>query len=591
MNDDGDDFGVMNIKKRNKTIYLLMTLILGMGLNPGCVWFEETRQKIELGVEAGKNPYADSVAFQDTIGSHTYYQGLTPMRVRGYGLVVGLGKNGSSDCPKHVYDRLLQSLYKQHRFASSIVGVKNITPEALIDDLDTAVVLVQGDIPPAAVRGTRFDVSVRAISGTQTKSLRGGRLYTTDLEMFKPVSPTTSIMGRILAHARGPVFLNPFSQRGAATQTSELQSIIIGGGIVTEQRRIRLVLMEPSYRQVRRIEQRINLFVSGSEKTADAISPSFVQLTIPEKYHNDTGHFLTLLRSLYLTRNPRAASVIARKLAAEIVHPSAPHAQISSCLEGLGRDALPVLNKLYAHSKEYVSFFAAVAGLRLGDHIAGDAMIMHAENPSGKYRFKAIRALTETRGMGGAAICLRRLLDNEDSRIQVAAYEALIKRGDPSIRSKIIGGDNFHLDLVPTSRPSFIYVKRRESRRIALFGNNILSTTPLLYRAPDGCITMSAAVGSEEMTLLRVNVATGRSSPPIPVAMSVKKWIELMGMDADVDLNDNVIGLGLDYGEIVRAIYHLSQDKAINAKFVLEQPNVADLFGPPRERGRPESEL
>lgn len=583
--------GAVIIEKHYKTFYLLMSLTLCMSFNPGCVWFSESRQKFDLGVEAGKNPYANSAAFKDTIGSHTYYQGLAPMRVRGYGLVVGLGKYGSSDCPKPIYDRLIQNLYKQHRFASSVVGIKNITPEALIHDMDTAVVVVQGEIPPAAVKGMRFDVSVRAISGTQTKSLRGGRLYTTDLEMFRPISPTTSIAGRMLAKARGPVFLNPFSQSDAATQSSELQGLIIGGGIVTEKRRLRLVLMEPSYRKVRQIEQRINSFTGGNEKTADAISPSFIQLDIPRKYYDDTGHFLNLLRGLYLSRNPASASVNAHKLADEIVHPSAPHAQIASCLEGLGRSALPVLNKLYPHPKEYVSFFSAVAGLRLGDHIAGDAMIMHAENPKGQYRFKAIRALAQTKGMGGAAMCLRRLLDDEDTRIQVAAYEALVKRGDPSIRSRLIGGDNFYLDLVPTSRPSFVYVKRRGARRIALFGNDVHCTTPLLYRAPDGCLTMSAEADSKEITLLRVNISSGASSPEIPVSMSAKVWIELMGRDADVDITGKVTGLGLDYGEIVRAVYHLSQDKSLSAKFVLEQPNVADLFGPPRERSRRESEL
>lgn len=557
----------------------------------GCVWFEETRQKFDLGVASSRSPYADSAAYKDTIGSMTYYQGLNPMRVRGYGLVVGLGKNGSSDCPKPIFNRLVQNLYKQHRFTSQIVGVKNISPEVIIEDRDTAVVIVQGEIPPAAVKGTTFDISVTAIPGTQTKSLRGGRLYTTYLEMYRPISNTTSIRGRILARAHGPLFLNPFSQSDAATKTSDLEGIIIGGGIVTEKRRIRLVLMEPSYRRVRQIEERINTFTSADGKTADAISPSFIQLKIPSRYYNDTGHFLTLLRSLYLSRNPKSATINAHLLANEIVYPTAQHGLIASCFEGLGRVSLPVLDNLYAHSKEYVSFHAAVAGLRLGDHIAGDAMIMHAENPAGQYRFKAIRALAETKGMAGASMCLRRLLDNEDNRIQIAAYEALIKRGDPSIQTELIGGDNFYLDRIPTSRPNFVFVKRRDARRIALFGHDIQCIPPVLYQAPDGCVTISAEPDAKDMTILRVVVSTGSSSPQISVAFSAPEWITLMGQEADVDYKGNVIGLGLDYGEIVRVLYHLCKSKSLNATFVLEQPNTTDLFGPPREKGRPESEL
>ena len=63
-----------------------------------------------------------------------------------------------------------------------------------------------------------------------------------------------------------------------------------------------------------------------------------------------------------------------------------------------------------------------------------------------------------------------------------------------------------------------------------------------------------------------------------------------MGRDADVGLDDEVLGLGLGYGAVVRALYHLCEDKSINATFILEHPNVTELFGPPRPAGRPESE-
>ena len=49
--------------------------------------------------------------------------------------------------------------------------------------------------------------------------------------------------------------------------------------------------------------------------------------------------------------------------------------------------------------------------------------------------------------------------------------------------------------------------------------------------------------------------------------------------------------LGLDYGAVVRALYFLCRDGCINEKFMLEQPNPAEMFGPARPQGRPESEL
>ncbi len=580
----------MPIRRYKRQLWCSLTLATAW-ICAGCIWEHESRQKLDLGVAPTASPYSRSAAYRDTIGALTYYQGMAPLPVRGYGLVVGLGKNGSTDCPRNIFNRLVQTLYKQRGFTSSVVGVRHVTPEQLIEDVDTAVVVMHGDIRPGAVRGSRFDLAVRALPGTQTKSLRGGRLYTADLEIFRTVGPNTTISGKVWARASGPIFLNPFSEGDAATRSTELEGIILGGGEVIVNRGIRLVLLEASYHWAQKIQDRINAFTPASQKVADAISPSFVRLKVPPEFHNETGHFLALIRSLYLSRVPQFGAARARRLAAEISHPAAPHGQIALCLEGLGRTALPVLDELYIHPKKYVSFHASVAGLRLGDHVASDALAVHAEEPGGQYRFRAIRALGDAKGMAGAGMCLRRLLEDEDPRIQIAAYEALTERGDPIIKSNYIGGDNFRLDLIPTQRPSFIYVKRRGSRRIALFGETLRCSPPVLYLAPDGSVTISAEPGDKMLTVLRVVVASGSTSPPISAPTALPNLIELLGNEADVDADENVTGLGLGYGAVVRVLYHFCRGKVVNANFLLEQPRLGELVGPPRPQSRPESEL
>ncbi len=572
--------------QRSKTLTIFL-----LSLAVGCVTERENKAKLDVGMVQADNPLARSAAYRDTIGAYTYYEGMGPMRVRGYGLVVGLGKNGSADCPKPIYDRLVQSLYKHHRFSSSIVGVKNISPEQLIADVDTAVVLVQGEIPPAAVEGLRFDVGVMALPGTQTKSLRGGRLFTADLEVFREVSPSASIAGQVLALAAGPVFLNPFAEGDAATKSNPLEGIVVGGGFVTKARRVRLVLTQASYPLARRIQDRINSQFGGATKVADAISPSFIQIHVPQEYSDDTAHFLSLVRSLYLPRDPAFEGTRAAALAEEILHPTAPHAQIAQCFEGLGRVALPKLNELYVHNKDYVSFHAAVAGLRLGDHVACDCLVVHAAKVDGDFRYQAIRALAEAKGMGAAAVALRKLLHDNDPRVQIAAYEALVKRGDPTIESMPIASDNFVLDHIPEASSNFIYVKRTGSRRIALFGGDLQCSPPVLYRAPDGSVTINAAPGDEKLTVLRSVVSSGSVSPSIPAPRALPPLIRLLGNEAGVAPGGATTGLGLDYGAVVRALYYLCQDHAVNAKFILEQPNAAELFGPAQLAGRPESEL
>ena len=94
----------------------------------------------------------------------------------------------------------------------------------------------------------------------------------------------------------------------------------------------------------------------------------------------------------------------------------------------------------------------------------------------------------------------------------------------------------------------------------------------------------------EDLTLLRRITATGTVSPEIPAPRPLYRLIELLGSEADIDATGAVTGLGLDYGAVVRAVYHLCQDGSINAKFMLEQPPQAELFVSTEPEGRPEAE-
>lgn len=557
---------------------------------PGCVSEHERPKKIDLGVAPQQSDFQNSAAYRDTIGSYAYFEGLTPMRVRGYGLVVGLGTNGSRNLPPKIRDRLVQSLYKRHRFVETKVGVNAITPEQLIRDVDTAVVFVQGDIPPAAVRGARFDVGVMAVPGTETKSLRGGHLFMTELEMFRTVSPRAAIRGRTLAEAAGPVFFNPFADETSATGTTLTEGTIGNGGVVTEDRRIRLVLVQPSYLRATQIQSRINAHFAGPEKTADATSPSFVRLRVPPEFADDTTHFLGLVRHLYLSNDPSFEAQRSQMLEKEMKSPGAPHAQIALAFEGMGRDALTSLERLYGDANDAASFYAAAAGLRLDDHLAVDAMARHTLDEKCAFRYHAIRGLARATGMGGATVTLHRLLQDTDPRVQAAAYEALLFRQDRTIRSTPVGDGNFVLDQIPTDTANFVYVKRSGDRRIALFGRNIACMPPVFYMAPNGSITIDAKDGDRQLTLLRRVVATGTLSPAIPASLELPALIRLLGNQADVDHDNKVTGLGLDYSAVTLLLYHLCRDRSINASFILEVPNVAELFGPPRPTTRPESE-
>lgn len=567
----------------------LTALILWLAA--GCAAPDSTKRP-DRGVAVQDAAIANSAAYRDTIGALTYYEGLAAMRVRGHGVVVGLGKNGSRQCPKRVYDELVQSLYKQHDFTAGEIGETSIKPEQLLDSLDSAVVMVEADIPGAAVEGTSFDVSITALPGTDTKTLYGGRLYTTELRVFSQSATGGQLSGQVLAKAAGPLFLNPFVSKSSATRTSELNATILGGGRATQDRRIRLVLANPSHAMAGRIQDRINSAFPAGRRVADATSPSFVQLRVPEEFREEPGHFLSLVRALYMTTEPTFTGAKALALAQEITEPNAPQSLIALAFEGLGREALPLLADLYAHDRIDVRFFAAVAGLRIGDHLAADTMNAVADDAKTEYRFRAIRALGEARGMASAGMTLRRLLFDSDSRVRIAAYEALRNRRDTAVESFAIGGDNFRIDLVPDAAPGPIYATRTGRRSIVLFGPSLEVRPPIFYRSPDGSFTMTADADDREVTLMRTVTATGRVSPPIPGPLSLASLLRMLGEDAGTNYDGNVTGLGIGYVGVVRALDAMCRDGSISLPFQLEEPNAAELFGPAQlPASRPESEL
>ena len=565
-------------------------------LSAGCqdlkfVWDTETRDDVDLGVRSEDPGRKASAANKNTIGESTYYQGTGPIKLIGYGLVLGLGDKGSRDCPDNVYKDLVHAMYKQHDFSEETVGVKSMTPEELIASKDTAVVSVFGEIPPGSLVGDRFDITVRALSGTQTESLRGGYLFPMELQMFRNVPERGTITGKSLARAKGSLFVNPFAGDESATRVNNREAVILGGGQAIADRDVRLVLTRPSYQMAKRIQDRINSRFPNSKRVAEAVSPSFVRIHVPRAYFGDSAHFLALCRALYLSRDPHFEGITARRLAKEIIDPDAPHQAISLAFEALGQRSLPFLRELYTHERDYVSFYAAAAGIRLGEHLAADVMAMHAADENAPFRYQSIRALGLAEDIGSAAIALRELLNDPDHRVVLAAYESLLERKDSSIHSMRVGRDGFRLDVVPSASVNTVYCKRSKSQRIALFGPDLKLSPPLFYSAPDGCVMLSADESDESIRVIRRARTSGRTSPMLEMPYDLQRFIALCGSHAGVDDDDELTGLGLDYGTLVRALHELSNDKCINARFVMEQPNMAEIFGPTKPTGRPESDL
>ncbi len=559
-------------------------------------WFDRPSAKpAEAPVERSADEIAltESLAFRDTIDSMTYPLGLRKMRVHGFGLVAGLGEDGSGECPKRVREHLIREMEKAHGIGFATTGLGDLTPEEMIADKDTAVVEVIGEIPAAATVGTRFDVQVTTFAGSQTTSLAGGRLYTCELKLFGSVGSGPIRAGKVLGKAWGPIFVNPFTEQARDGERRDVRVAVgrvLNGGRVFEPRRLRLQLSSPSYDRAYRIAARINERFGQEPKTAEPLSPSLIRLDVPPDYKKRPARFLELVRHLYLNPSHAFCAERAKRLALEVVRPTAPHMRIATAWEGMGRSVVPVAQSLYTHDAPYARYHSARAGLRLGDELAVDVLAAFAEDAQSPYQKDAIEILGEPKYMYRTTDVLKPLLDHADPRVRVAAYEALRGRASSGIRSVVLGKDNFMLDIVPTSGPGLIHARHAGEPRIAVFGPNLACRPPVFYTHPNRAVLINATESDTQLTVVRRSRFRKLVSPPIAVPFSVVELIRKLGDDPEGE-SDEDRGLAMGYDQVIRIVHTLCDSQTIPAKFVFDRPSITDVFGPMRPEGRPETDL
>lgn len=536
----------------------------------------------------GPNPHVEG-----TIGSMCYVHGGRTLRVRGYGLVLNLNGTGSRFCPPAIREEITREILRE-RAANPDLPSGLPSPEELIDSLDTAVAEVIGDIPPAAGRRRTFDVRVKAID-PDTRSLGAGTLHPCELKIYKEVGPAEVLEGRTRAYARGPVFINPFVTAGeSATTINPREGIIIGGGSNRLERELNLISEVESYARVRLIRDAINRRFHEDEMVADAVSPRIVQLRVPKAYRAREDRFLEQVLSLPVSRNSIELEARAKRLVADLSAPNVSHHHVGLALEGIGVSVIPMVQPKYTHPRREVNFFAARTGLRLGDKLAIEVIIQHANDERSPYRRAAIAELGECAGNYRAGAALRELLTDPDPQIRIVAYEALRQADPESIAQVVVGREpeNFLLELVPSDGPPMVYARRSLIRRIALIGGNRMACQPpLLYAEPGKPVTLSADENDQVLTLLRKDVNGRVQLGPLKAPLGVAPLVRFLGQNLRTNHEGKIQGLGLDYAVILDILYRLCETGAINADLRWEETSVEDLFGPLRPIGRPESEL
>lgn len=516
-----------------------------------------------------------------TIGELTLLGNVSAEPVRGFGIVVGLGDKGSSDCPTALREYLLERMTKQVGPRSQRRGP---SPSELLDSLDSAVVEIRGARPPGAPKGTPFDVQVVVVPGTSTQSLSGGVLLPTPLSFYDPdASGTGMFEGEPLAAARGPIFTNPFGDGADASSADLRRGVILGGARVLEQRIVRLTLRQPRYDLAIDIQRRLKERFGQRPPTAEAESAGYLTLHTPSEYVTEPAHFLDLVPYVLLSRRPDENEARLRSLVQVALEGSDQLQDISLALESAGRACVPHVQPVYTHDDPTVRFYAARAGLRGGDVSAIPVLGELAANAPHGVRLLAIEELGRCESPQ-APLKIAPLLDDPEREVRIAAYEALLKHTHPAIHSQSIplamdrSQLNFALDVIDSRGSPLIYVRRTRMPRIAVFGPRTALVPPVFYVAEDDTLTIHT-IGDE--TNVRIFMRrNGRLTDEIVVPPRVPALITAL---ADVPARDEagqLRGLGLPYARVVQVVSQLCDQGVIKAGFVLEQTSLSELLGP-----------
>jgi hypothetical protein len=523
-----------------------------------------------------------------TIAEVASLEGGMNIRVGGYGLVVGLGKGGSdlTGVPPQVVTYLKDYLLKQG-INSPRHGTEKVTPEMVLRDPDTAVVLAFANVPALAPVGTRYDLTVQSLPQTQTTSLQSGYLMRIDLFLAPGGIMAPTGAAQVLAEAQGPVFVNPFlDAKKPADLPRFREGRILNGGVVKKSAPIHLVLRRADYGLCRLIQGRINeRFPSHRDKVANSINAQMIEVSIPQEYRDDYYHFLGVLLHTPLAAGAGVWESKAKEIALAMDAPGASYEQLALVWEAMGKTILPLVKPLYGSSNSVAAYYAARTGLRLGDAGAMEVVVHHARDPRSAMRLEAIEEIGRNPDVFRGTQDLQELVSDPIEPIRVAAYEAMIRRNEQDVIQRTDLG-HFCLDVVKCAQNT-VYATQSGVAKIVLLGQNIGMQKDIYYTSPNGDVIVNAGGQSDEITVVRRLPGSGNYSPPLTVSRNVAALVRFLGSRPKPDDKGKYAGLGLSYSQVVGVLYGMCKEHDIDANFILQEPldmQKINILGPANVR-------
>ncbi len=517
----------------------------------------------------------------DTIGAQATVSGMQPMFVSGYGVVVGLNGTGSIDVPLAVA-ALLEDEMTRLGVGKGEGPLADIAPATLLRDPNTAVVLVQAVIPPAAAVGSKFDVKVEVLPGTSATSLQGGTLYTTNL--YRGMRVPGGAVTQPVAAAYGEVFINPFEDPASdpldTGRNIRTAGRILDGGIVSTPFKPLLQLDSPSHSRARAITAAVNSrFPNGGNRstTARGLSEESVEINIPDEYRDSTDDFFQLLLHTRVDRS--FPEQWAERYTTALKESPDLATDLKWCLQSLGPVALPFIRNLYDYPEMVPRMAALEAGARLADPLVREPLEMVATSGPPVQRAPAVKLMAYLPPDPRVNRFLIEMLDSAETDLRVAAYEALDDRGDPRIDRQVLG-DSFQLHIVPASEP-MVYITQVRTPKVVLFGDLRVQDPSFVY-AWDGRLIVQSEADSEVVKAFYRDYKSGETSTN-ELSTSVADLVEYFAHETTPE--EPAPGLNFSYSDTVGALYEMVHEGGVDAVFVPQTDVLALALIRARESG------
>jgi flagellar basal body P-ring protein FlgI len=500
--------------------------------------------------KTGKEPNepAPAIDLDATIGSLAEVFSFESIPVEGYGLVGGLSGTGSSECPAPVREYLKQYILQQ-------LGDDKVDVDELISSHDTAVVVVQGTMPTAVPKNQYFDVRVVALPGTQTTSLEGGWLYGAELKAIGGFG----IAMKALATAKGPIFIDTISP----DETNKKIGYILAGGRVLGEYEINMGLRRPDYKTASLICSKLNgRFGTG---TARAVSPSQIELKVPDAYKKQKQRFVSIVKAIYLAETPEATKERINTFVKKLAVSEDKYAS-EAALEAIGNESISKVAALLNSSQEQVRLGAARCMLNLGSDGGLNTLREIASNKDSAYRVEALEAITTSASRNDAIAISRNLLRDSDFNIRLAAYENLRKLDDITVTQKLIARD-FYLEQIAQTEHKGIYVSRSGQPRIVLFGAPIYCHDNIFIQSSDGNITINAPAGQKYVSIIRKPPKRPDVMVQLKSSFELGDIIQTLCGEPLKKTKQEHQGLNVSYAEAITLLKQMCDKGAVEAKF------------------------